>query len=165
MPSTITGTALYRERIALPPGAVFEATLQDIARAGAPAITIGRTAQTDPMPPIQFEIPFDAADLTAQGQYSVRATIHIDGRLRFTTDTVYPVLQTPEDTETEVHLRAVSQTDLTNTYWRIDRLQGKTADVASMIARRSPSSGLSTFNLLPAAIRDGGSRNAPNPDS
>ena len=31
----ITGTALYRERLALPPGAVFEATLEDISRADA----------------------------------------------------------------------------------------------------------------------------------
>ncbi len=29
--STITGTASYRERMALPPGAVFEATLEDVS--------------------------------------------------------------------------------------------------------------------------------------
>ena len=35
--SNLTGTATYRERIALPPGAVFEATLEDVTRADAPA--------------------------------------------------------------------------------------------------------------------------------
>ena len=33
----IEGTATYRERMALPPGAVFEATLEDVSRADAPA--------------------------------------------------------------------------------------------------------------------------------
>ena len=35
---TLEGTAAYRERIALPPDAVFEAVLQDISRADAPAV-------------------------------------------------------------------------------------------------------------------------------
>jgi uncharacterized lipoprotein YbaY len=53
----ITGTALYRERIALPPGAVFEATLEDISRADAPAEILGR-ARLEPagQPPFRFEI-------------------------------------------------------------------------------------------------------------
>lgn len=42
-PSRVTGQAFYRERIVLPPGAIFKAVLQDTARAGAPATTIGRT--------------------------------------------------------------------------------------------------------------------------
>ena len=35
-PSYVTGTASYLERMALPPGAVFEATLEDVSRAGKP---------------------------------------------------------------------------------------------------------------------------------
>src|SRR3990172_1248087 len=38
--SAVTGTASYRERIALPPDAVFEATLEDVSRADAPAEVI-----------------------------------------------------------------------------------------------------------------------------
>jgi uncharacterized lipoprotein YbaY len=33
--TTVTGTATYRERIALPAGAVFEAILEDVSRADA----------------------------------------------------------------------------------------------------------------------------------
>lgn len=36
---TITGTATYRERIALPANAVFEATLEDVSRADVPDST------------------------------------------------------------------------------------------------------------------------------
>ena len=35
--SAIKGTATYRERIAMPPNAVFEATLEDVSLADAPA--------------------------------------------------------------------------------------------------------------------------------
>lgn len=38
---TVTGTATYRERIALPSDAIFEATLQDVSRADAPAQMLG----------------------------------------------------------------------------------------------------------------------------
>jgi len=37
-PSAIEGTATYRERIAMPPGAEFEAEHQDVTRADAPAM-------------------------------------------------------------------------------------------------------------------------------
>jgi hypothetical protein len=37
-------TAAYRERIALPPDAVFEAVLQDVSKADAPATVLGRAA-------------------------------------------------------------------------------------------------------------------------
>jgi hypothetical protein len=38
----VKGTASYRERMALPPGAVLEATLEDVSRADAAAEVIGR---------------------------------------------------------------------------------------------------------------------------
>jgi len=44
---TLQGTALYRERIALPPDAVFEAVLEDVSRADASALVLGR-ARLDP---------------------------------------------------------------------------------------------------------------------
>jgi uncharacterized lipoprotein YbaY len=37
MAQSIQGTATYRERMALPPSAAFEATVEDVSRADAPA--------------------------------------------------------------------------------------------------------------------------------
>lgn len=45
---TLEGTATYRERIALPPDAIFEVVLQDVSRADAPADVGG--ARTTPPP-------------------------------------------------------------------------------------------------------------------
>ncbi len=90
---TLQGTATYRERIALPPDAVFEAVLQDVSRADAPAQELGR-ATIDPAgnPPFRFEIAYDDAAVQPRRHYVVRATVRHQGRLLFTTDRAYPVL-------------------------------------------------------------------------
>lgn len=90
---TLQGTATYSEPFSLPADAVFEAELQDISRAGAPATVLGRS-QLDPagQPPFRFEIVYDDAALPAGRRCSIRATIKHQGRLLFTTDRIYPVL-------------------------------------------------------------------------
>ncbi len=53
--AAIEGTATYRERIALPPNAVFEALLQDVTIWDASATEIARTVIPRPSgPPIAF---------------------------------------------------------------------------------------------------------------
>ena len=91
---TVTGTATYRERIALPPDAVFEATLEDVSRPGAPAQVIGRTTIEKPgQPPFKFSIEYDPARIVERNTYSVRARVTTrSGALMFTTDQAYPVL-------------------------------------------------------------------------
>ncbi|MBL8419034.1 MAG: YbaY family lipoprotein [Dechloromonas sp.] len=90
---TLQGTAMYRERIALPPDAVFEAVLQDVSKADAPAVVLGRS-KLDPagQPPFRFEIAYDDAAVQAGHRYAVRATVRQQGGLLFTTDTHTPVL-------------------------------------------------------------------------
>lgn len=94
---TLSGTAAYRERMALPPGAVFEAELQNVSRADAPAEVLG-TAKLDPagQPPFRFEIKYDDAAIKAGHRYTLRATVKHQGRLLFTTDRHYPVLKGTE---------------------------------------------------------------------
>ena len=90
---TITGTASYRERIALPPDAVFEAVLIDAAIADAQARELGRVRlQPAGQPPFRFSIPYRERDVTPGGRYTVRATVRQGDRLLFTTDTFTPVL-------------------------------------------------------------------------
>ena len=68
----LTGTATYRERIALPADAVFEATLEDVTRADAPAEVIGRTRMDSPgNPPFKFEIAYDPACNRMMGSYTL----------------------------------------------------------------------------------------------
>jgi uncharacterized lipoprotein YbaY len=89
----LEGTATYRERIALPPDAVFEAALQDVSRADAPATVIGRV-RVDPagQPPLRFTIDYDDAAVRLGRRYSVRAAVTHRDRLLYTTDRVYSAL-------------------------------------------------------------------------
>jgi putative lipoprotein len=91
---TLSGTAAYRERIALPPDAVFEAVLIDVAIADAPARVLGRARlQPAGQSPFRFSIPYRDSDLTPAGRFAVRATVRQGKRLLFTTDTFTPVLK------------------------------------------------------------------------
>ena len=86
-------TASYRERIALPPGAVFEAVLEDVSVADAPAIELGRATIADPgNPPFAFKIAYDPAAIDADSAYSVRAQVSVGRKLIFVSDKMNPVL-------------------------------------------------------------------------
>jgi uncharacterized lipoprotein YbaY len=65
----VKGTATYRERIALTPDAVFEATLEDVSKADAPAVVVGSVRIDKPgQVPIRFEIPYDPARIDQRAQ-------------------------------------------------------------------------------------------------
>ena len=89
----VTGTASYRERIAMPPGVVFEAALEDISLADAPAMTIGLVRVEDAgNPPYDFAIDYEPGRIDPTRTYSVSAQLMHDGKLLFVSDTVHPVL-------------------------------------------------------------------------
>jgi uncharacterized lipoprotein YbaY/heat shock protein HslJ/uncharacterized lipoprotein NlpE involved in copper resistance len=102
----VKGTATYRERLALPLEAVFEATLEDVSQADAPANVIGQTRIAQPgNPPIRFEITYDPARINPSHRYTVRARILVGGELFFITDQSYPVLTGGQGNEVTLLLR------------------------------------------------------------
>lgn len=106
---TLTGRALIDARMALPAGLTFEAVIEDISRADAPAEVLGRTVIENPgQPPIDFAINYDPVDLRPGAIYALRATIRRSDRLLFTTDTITRVLDGATTGGVEVRLRAVS---------------------------------------------------------
>lgn len=105
--ATIEGVASYRERIALPPGAVFEAVLEDVSRADAPATTIAKAVVENPRPPIRFTLSFDAADIAPERTYAVRARILVEGQLWFTSDRMHRVLTRGAGNSVDIPLKGV----------------------------------------------------------
>jgi putative lipoprotein len=92
MPAHVKGTAAYRELIRLPDDARLEATLEDVSKADAKAVVIGRARDiVHPGNPTAFVIPYDPARIDPNGRYAVRARIFAEGRLLFTTDQHYPL--------------------------------------------------------------------------
>ncbi len=105
----VHGSATFRERIALPPGAVFEATLQDVSRMDAPADTIAVFRKEDAgNPPYQFELAYDPATIIPSRRYAVRARVTLAGRLLFTTDQVHPVITQGSPTTVELLMKRVA---------------------------------------------------------
>jgi len=90
----VTGTVTYRHRMALPPDAVVDVSLQDTTIADAPARIVGQTtiATRGAQVPIPFRIDYDPAGIDPSHRYMVRATITVDGRMLFTSPKAYPVL-------------------------------------------------------------------------
>ncbi len=83
----IRGVASYRERLMLPPQAVFEARLEDVSRADAPSRVLGQSQITGANSPIRFEIPYLREMISARSRYSVSARITVDGEVWFVNDT------------------------------------------------------------------------------
>lgn len=133
---SVDGTATYRERIALPPDAVFEATLEDVSRADAAAIVLGRSRTEQPgNPPFSFSIPYDPTRIQPTHVYAVRAQVTVSGKLMFTTDRRYEVLTQGHGSAIGMMMlrRSSGRTDetaqaalpLRGAYWKLEEIRGE----------------------------------------
>lgn len=114
--ATVRGEAIYRERLAVPPGAQLEMLLLDVSRADAPSQTIGSVTLTDVgQPPYPFEIAYRPDQIVSSHQYVVRARLTHEGRLLFTTDQAYPVITAGHPTEVQLVLKRVAAQSPDNT--------------------------------------------------
>lgn len=104
----VTGTVSYRERIALPAGSVVTVTLQDVSLADAPAKVIAkhRFETSGKQVPFDFELAYHTSKIDSRHRYSVSARIEVNGKLRFITDTSYPVITDLNSTD-HVDLRLI----------------------------------------------------------
>lgn len=125
----VTGTAAYKERIALPPNAVLEVVLEDVSKADVKAEELGRVRiEQLGSPPFRFEIPYDPARIDPRHRYALRARILADGKLLFINDRSYAVLGDVQRSEVAMLLRRIggasqaSNETLENTYWKLVRL-------------------------------------------
>ncbi|MFC7476494.1 YbaY family lipoprotein [Dankookia sp. GCM10030260] len=125
--AAIRGSAAYRERMALPPGAVLAVALQDISRADAPAETIAEARTViEGQVPIAFALPYDPARIQPGHRYAVRATIEIEGKVAFRTEAIHPVLTGGADEAVELRLvRAAEAPTLVGPEWVAEEIGGR----------------------------------------
>jgi uncharacterized lipoprotein YbaY len=107
----VLGQASYRERVALPPQAVFTVRVEDVSRADAASKLMAE--QTRPVGrqqvPLDFKLTLPKAAVDPRHRYALRATIHVDGQLRFTSTQHYPVLKETAAEPLAVLLQSVAQ--------------------------------------------------------
>ncbi|MFC1234184.1 YbaY family lipoprotein [Vibrio sp. F74] len=109
MMESIKGNISYRQRVALPPNAVVTVTLEDVSLMDVAAKKLAQQIFTTDgtQVPFDFELSYDANKIEVKHRYSVRATIHVNDTLRFTTDTAYQVI-TDESQTKQVDLNLVA---------------------------------------------------------
>ena len=128
MAGTITGSASYRERIALPPDAVLDVRLVDISRQDVAATVLSSKRYAMTGVPTEFSLEYDDALIDERFSYAVQASVYVGDRLVFTSDTVHPVLTRGEGDTAEIVMIKVGPetgTGLENTHWKVTQLSGK----------------------------------------
>lgn len=103
---SVTGQAMYRERIAVPAGARLEVSLEDASTDDASRrlitrIVIAKAGQ----PPIEFEVPYNPGDIDADHRYEVHARLLDREQLLFETSEPVPVITGGHPREVELLLR------------------------------------------------------------
>lgn len=129
--ASVSGSASYRERIALPPDAVFEATLEEVPGADAPALVLASTRVASPRVPIAFTIAYDPSRIEPGKRYAVRGRISVNGQLMFTSDSAQPVLGPSGTRPVEMLLRRVAGSAVAGEPRRMVGLYRYMADAAS----------------------------------
>ncbi|MDX3810382.1 YbaY family lipoprotein [Bosea thiooxidans] len=94
---TLRGTVSYRERMALPPGAVVEVKLLDVSLADAPARSIAETRVYGRRIPARWILRFDSRQIEPGRSYALQARIFDGDRLLFTTTERHTVLGGGQD--------------------------------------------------------------------
>jgi putative lipoprotein len=134
--ATVAGIATYRERIALPPDAEFEASLEDVSRVDAPAVLIASAREKTPAgPPFRFTLSYDPARIVPMHRYAIRARVLRGEELLFTSDTHIPLPAAPGAAPVEIMMvRAGARhagPTLEDTRWELVRLGNSPVTLAA----------------------------------
>ncbi|MCV2360944.1 YbaY family lipoprotein [Paucibacter sp. TC2R-5] len=110
----VQGRASYRERIALPPQAVFTVRIEDVSLADAPAKLMAELSRPlgRSQAALDFKLTVPKTQVDPRHRYALRATIHVDGQLRFTSTQHYPVLNDAPAQPLELQLQAVARSSV-----------------------------------------------------
>lgn len=130
--AVVTGVALSRERVLVPPDSVFEATLLDVTQPDQPPVVLGRQRQElAGQPPYALRIPYPTVRFMPKGRYEVRATVSWEGRLLLATMMRHPVPQDLAFRRVDVLLHrppalpatVEASVPLLLTHWRLAQVQ------------------------------------------
>lgn len=109
-PRVLRGTVTYRERMALPPGAIVEVKLLDISLADAPSRTIAETRVSGRRIPARWTLRYDSRRIDPRYSYALQARILDGDRLLFITTERHSVFTGGPD-KTDIWVQRVSGDD------------------------------------------------------
>jgi putative lipoprotein len=94
MDNVVAGTVTYRQRSALPTGAVLIVKIVDVSRADASGTVIAerRVPLDGKHVPVPFDLAYERNRIVERNTYAIQAEIRDGNRLLFITETRYPVI-------------------------------------------------------------------------
>ena len=143
----ITGLAVTRQRVALPPQAVFEAALVRWDGDGMPPTVLARQRLDDAgAPPYAVRLPYRQAQIEPGARYRVRASVSVDERRLLATERDVPVLLDPALRRADVLLQPVpalaasaqAAVALRQTWWRLVEIVDAPQPVGAPAAQAPP---------------------------
>lgn len=122
----LEGRVLYREKIALPPEALVEVTLEDVSKMDVAATHLAsQTLRPEGQMPVQFALRYDDRMVMAQGRYAVRAVIRVgDEVLWRSTEHVAALTQGAAEQVDVVVQRMGGAVDWQEVEWQVVRIGG-----------------------------------------
>lgn len=122
----LEGSVSYRERMALPPGALVVVQLLDVSIADAKSQVLGSvTLAPDGQVPVSYRLSYDDAMITPQGRYAVQATIEHQGHVLFRTTQNFAALTNDAPQSVHVNLQKMpppKALELAGTGWQVVRI-------------------------------------------
>ena len=151
----LSGTVTYRQRSALPSGSVVRVRLEDVSRQDAPARCLAETeiVTEGEQVPIPFALEAEPTALGERARLALRATIDVEGSLRFATATHHALEAADGPTHVKLVVEPVPDGDeppLAGTTWELAELGESPVELGS--GERAPA-----LVLDPASSRVSGS--------
>ncbi|UMM07475.1 META domain-containing protein [Gluconobacter frateurii] len=116
----LSGTVTYRERMALPAGAVLVVRLEDVSLADAPAKILAESTQSiQGAPPLSYILHVPV--LESHRRYNLHAEIRVGEQLLFTTEEAH----SPSEPDIVVTRVAAPANDLPYGSWTVQSLNGE----------------------------------------
>lgn len=104
--SSVSGTITYKQRIALPPGAVITVKLADVSKQdiAATIISTQTITTTGEQVPIPFQLEYDPTQIMPNYTYAVQARIELNGKLMFISTTTNIVINNGKTSGVDIML-------------------------------------------------------------
>ncbi len=106
----LEGSVGYREKIAMPEGAMVEVSLQDISLADAASVELARIViRPEGQVPVDYRLAYDSGMVLAGHRYAVQAKIVVEGQVEWRTTQVFAALTEDAPEQVDVMLERAAR--------------------------------------------------------
>ncbi|WP_283426536.1 META domain-containing protein [Shimia sagamensis] len=131
---TLNGSVLYREKIALPPEALVEVTLEDVSKMDVKSTVLARqTLKPSGQVPVAYQLTYDDGMVDERGRYSVRAVIRVGDNVMWRSTQSFAALteDAPETVDVVVEKMVQrAENALSGSDWVVVQMNGNTVQEA-----------------------------------